>query len=304
DLQQANSFHTKTEATLTLPLDLLKLETHFVKKCRVHNDDKKKRAELQRLKKLLIKPSDANLITLKNEEKHEVKAAHITTTGERQVATVQNKSLLQENHCSVESEACVEKIDVSNSKFEVEYQVKLPHGVRKVRVEKSINASMTSKELGISELEYAFSALSVTSENCEKLDSEAFLAKAMSLPGLAKVVEHLTYLDIEYVHTYSEGAEMTLADLILFVFLYYFLEQLNFDCSSVAELLPNILQWMEHIASLPFVFQTGQVMGWHMMGMAEGLRMLPGQNKVASTTVSFKQPKEPACGDEDEMELR
>ncbi|GFR66451.1 glutathione S-transferase C-terminal domain-containing protein [Elysia marginata] len=73
--------------------------------------------------------------------------------------------------------------------------------------------------------------------------------------------------------------------------------------SSVAELLPNILQWMEHIASLPFVFQTGQVMGWHMMGMAEGLRMLPGQNKVASTTVSFKQPKEPACGDEDEMEL-
>ena len=60
--------------TVTLPVDLLKLEGHFDKKCPVHNDDRKFRSELNRLKKYLADcriNEGGDRITLANDGRQE-----------------------------------------------------------------------------------------------------------------------------------------------------------------------------------------------------------------------------------------
>ena len=132
--------------------------------------------------------------------------------------TVESQISQKENGSNQESDAIIEKIAISQSRFEVEHFVKLPHGIRRVRVLKDLDVNENTAEL-VS----AFSALSLDSMEYEEPLSDVHLGQIMTLPGITEVVERLTYLNVEYVHTYSEGAEITLADLILFVYFYYFM---------------------------------------------------------------------------------
>lgn len=299
EVKQRILSHPVTESTLTLPMDLFKLDSHFKKKCTVHNDNKLKRAELQILKKFLN--SRSAKLNQKNNN-HDDKTIGNVNPEIKAVAPEESCGNIKESGCNIEPEGYVENLIISSSKFQIEQVVKLPHGVRRVRVEKNLNKLETNcNMLDISELENRFSTLCLEGGTPV---SDACLAKVMAIPGFATVVESLTFLDIEPVHTYSEGPEMTLADLILFVYVYLFLEQLDFNCGAVVEQLPNILQWMDHMVSLPYVFQCGQSMGWSMSNMAENLRNLAsGETEcVGNHTALFLQPEE-LVFDEDEIDL-
>ena len=156
--------------------------------------------------------------TAKN-EKGDRAETNRTRNEDRQLDSVaQTVESQKENGSNQESDAIVEKIAISQSRFEVEHFVKLPHGIRRVRVLKDLDVNENTAEL-VS----AFSALSLDSMEYEEPLSDVHLGQIMTLPGITDVVERLTYLNVEYVHTYSEGAEITLADLILFVYFYYFM---------------------------------------------------------------------------------
>ena len=43
----------------------------------------------------------------------------------------------------------------------------------------------------------------------------------MGTTRLCEMIQALTYMDIRLVHLYSEGVEMTIADLCLFSYLYF-----------------------------------------------------------------------------------
>ena len=148
---------------------------------------------------------------------------HLTSHDIGQCSAAQTEELFNEKFLNMEPEVHIEKISISASRFEVKYLVRLPHGVRKLRVEKDLNDAKACAGFDISKLTAAFSNLNVDPSKCEKLLSDAYIGEVMSLPGFTKIVESLTYLDVEYVHTYSEGPEMTLADLILFAYVYFFL---------------------------------------------------------------------------------
>ena len=53
DVPADNNGTSCPPTAIPLPVDLLKLEGHFNKKCPVHNDDRKFRSELNRLRKYL-----------------------------------------------------------------------------------------------------------------------------------------------------------------------------------------------------------------------------------------------------------
>ncbi|RUS71418.1 hypothetical protein EGW08_020822 [Elysia chlorotica] len=287
----------EAETNLTLPLDLLKLESHFTKKCKVHNDDKKRRAEISRLKKLLF-----NYLETKTPEPE---LNHLTNSENSQCPAAQDEEIVKKTGPNLEPEVYIENISISSSQLKIEHLLRLPHGVRKVRVVKDFSKMKTRSDLDIAELTTEFSALNVDSKKNNQHLSEGFLAQVVSIPGFAQIVEGLTYLDVEYMHTYSEGPEMTLADLILFVYVYLFLEKLDFDCLVISEHLPNIMHWMKHMASLTTVTLTGQSVGWNMSGLTEGLRMVFSKGNLDSkqNRISFKKPKDTAFEYEEDMEL-
>ena len=54
---------------------------------------------------------------------------------------------------------------------------------------------------------------------CQTVETGA----TVSNERLFEMIQTLTYLDIRLVHLYSEGMEMTIADLCLFSYLYFLL---------------------------------------------------------------------------------
>ena len=74
----------------------------------------------------------------------------------------------------------------------------------------------------------------------------------------------------------------------------------------MAEHLPNILHWAEHMVSLPSVIQAGQSLGWNLPDMARGLKLLSYHERDLTNeqaNLYFKQPQQPICEDENDMEL-
>ncbi|GFO11567.1 glutathione s-transferase c-terminal domain-containing protein [Plakobranchus ocellatus] len=311
--KQPKTVSSDVETCLTLPQDLIRLEGHFKEKCKVHNDNKRRRAELKRLKKILLSFYTKNSAIASNEDA-EVPKDGINVDKE-ECAGLQKREPAGNKCIDEETNNClIKKIAVSETCFEVEHLLLLPHGVRAIKVEKSFN--QTKIVPSVHKMTNTFSSLSTTASNqkgkscnsllCEDLisiRSEQCLSltdikKVMTLPGVAELVAQLSYQDIEYVHTYSEGAEMTLADLVLFVYFYFFMEHLDFQCNLIEEHLPSVLEWMKHMVSLPTVREASQGLGWSVSKLSSG-----GNVRREKASVIFTLPEEPEFVDKDEMEL-
>lgn len=158
-----------------LPQDLMKLEAHFLKPPKIHNDDKMRRAVLKEVKEEM------------NDEK---------TRGQ-----------------------ILKTCKMRTNSFLLEKEKKFPHGNRTFRLVKHFSGDKTDKKQTVS-------------NKCEKLiqnGSAQITAKGdNSVEDLIRGIESLTYLDVELLHLYSEGIEMTVADLVLFVYLYHVI--VSFTC--------------------------------------------------------------------------
>ncbi|XP_071088238.1 glutathione S-transferase C-terminal domain-containing protein-like [Haliotis cracherodii] len=180
-----------------LPQDLMKLEAHFLKPPKIHNDDKMRRAVLKEVKEEM------------NDEK---------TRGQ-----------------------ILKTCKLRTNSFLLEKEKKFPHGNRTFKLVKHFSGDKTDKKQTVS-------------NKCEKPiqnGSAQITAKGdNSVEDLIRGIESLTYLDVELLHLYSEGIEMTVADLVLFVYLYHVIEALNFSCGELFERLPRVMEWLGYMVKV------------------------------------------------------
>lgn len=167
--------------TVDLPEDVMKLEWHFKKPPRIHNDDKLKRV----------------------------------------LATAFNK----------EADLFNSETDLSQFKFEREMQH--PHHILKYRVNsKSFQSKSEHSNEGTdcqnqsvnccleAKLEKNKNTKSAKSDNlCDCLNGDMF----SDVDDLSSFLKKLTLFDIDLVHQYSEGISITIADLVLFSYVYHLL---------------------------------------------------------------------------------
>ncbi|ESO93684.1 hypothetical protein LOTGIDRAFT_104845, partial [Lottia gigantea] len=167
----------KEENEIAIPVDLLKLEMHFSKPPKIHND-------------------------------HKIK-----------------KRILVENRDEILNSESV-KIDVNDS----------------------VDTDELSRSISDSD--------STTGDNYGCVKSEPY-----TIEEIISAFKTIAILDVEFVHVYSEGLEMTVADLILFVYCYLLMKSLNFKMDALKEHLPNISTWLDHMLSLPRIKESCQQCG-------------------------------------------
>ncbi|XP_069131163.1 glutathione S-transferase C-terminal domain-containing protein-like [Argopecten irradians] len=132
-----------------------------------------------------------------------------------------------------------------------------------------------------------------------KLSQSDKLEKSFqSVEELAGFLETLTFRDVDLIHLYAEGNTITVADLILFPFVYHLLEVLSFDLECLVGHVPTVLSWIRHMISLPRIQECARNCGY----LTERLdtSMYSSQGKSKFRLVSPSQEQE--CKD-DELEL-
>lgn len=116
----------------------------------------------------------------------------------------------------------------------------------------------------------------------------------LSMEDLTNFVSSLTIHEIDFVHLYSEGTDITVADLILFTYLYFLLQSINFDMVLIREHLPRISQWFSHMITLPEVRRAAVSTQFDLNRFSESRK---------DSAVLFHVPEWIKPPDHDEMEL-
>ncbi|KAH9513811.1 hypothetical protein Btru_031463 [Bulinus truncatus] len=199
------------------------------------------------------------------------------------------------------------KTAIDSCFFRVEQAVHFSHGVRKVKVNKLIdNFSKYCKDKPDTNEDLVTSGIfqcgTVNRKNLNGKTEDSLSVETTDV-NISRLLASLTVQDIEYVHTYSEGIEMTLADLILFVYFYCLLKAIDFKSESLHTHVPNIMALMAHMVTLPTIVDAGEKMGWEV------------QNVISTITCSSVEQLEEGLGkislysvnetknEDDEMEL-
>ncbi|CAI9734506.1 Hypothetical predicted protein [Octopus vulgaris] len=68
---------------------------------------------------------------------------------------------------------------------------------------------------------------------------------------LQRLMNKMRIDDIILDHLYVEGIEMTVADLMLFVFTYHFIESIDFQFNSLKIYLPKLCAWFQNMTKMP-----------------------------------------------------
>lgn len=71
------------------------------------------------------------------------------------------------------------------------------------------------------------------------------------LAQLAEKMKKMKLDDVFLDHLYVEGIEMTIADLILFIFVYHFLESVDLQLGLLITHLPKLGAWFQHMSNMP-----------------------------------------------------
>lgn len=130
--------------------------------------------------------------------------------------------------------------------------------------------------------------------NLNQRDTAQDAVCELSVEDLSNFVSSLTIHEIDFVHLYSEGMDITMADLILFTYLYFLLQSINFDMTIIKDHLPRISQWFNHMITLPEVRRAAVSTQFDLNQFSE-LRN--------DSAVSFHVPDCIKPPDHDEMEL-
>ena len=117
------------------------------------------------------------------------------------------------------SKLIIDSIKCSADSFFLEYHVDLHHGIRKLRIEKKlehlkvneVNDDKAPSDSAVVDLEKRLEKL-VFNDNSHVITEENTKARLkfqnITEDKFSEVLNSLTYLDLNYVHTYSEGAEL------------------------------------------------------------------------------------------------
>lgn len=229
---------------VTLPSALIKLDDHFRKQCRVHNDNKRRREELAKIKSFLRKQT--SLMETDNSSSIQTNNTAVTDkilieNCEEQLSLLKLPSL-QNSGCEPlqhSTDSCpndqlfkfkIHILSEADSWLQIDHVTHLNHGIRRLKVDKHFDCMSTrpqEKNEGDGKPRQDMRNIElctvVKSPNSLHSSNGNLTLNAATLTDISELVGRLTYLDIQYEHTYSEGVEMTLADLILYVYTYHLL---------------------------------------------------------------------------------
>ncbi|CAG5115091.1 unnamed protein product [Candidula unifasciata] len=331
-LEKADGGESSGSRQVILPSALIKLDDHFRKNCRVHNDNKRRREELSKLKNYLRKVSSSKVTNATNIPLYNIAGRDpmFIETCEEQLSL--QKCLSLEDSCCKSSEHSTDlcpneesfniRLDVlsqTDSWLQIDHVTQLHHGIHRLKVDKHFDVSSVRLNAGndgagktIQDWQKVEFTTVMTASGCLKGSNRNSTFNAAVLTDISELVDQLTHLDIQYEHTYSEGVEMTLADLILYVYTYHLLEALHFRSALLVDHIPSVLHWVDHMTSLATVVKAGQRSGWDMerllVGLGTGLTK-DGTDKISGCLnhsreiVFVKEPELPQDAEEDEMEL-
>ncbi|KAK7473499.1 hypothetical protein BaRGS_00035252 [Batillaria attramentaria] len=244
-----------TPVVRELPMDLLRLESHFEKPPKVHNDNRMQRQELARLQADVSDPGKCGDV--------------------------------------------LKEVRVEKSHLLVERVTRLHHGWRKIHVDKALRNSV---QCG-GDCDGVNNRDTVGENDIARLESLSLQDGDVLNGGqdLRVLVQSLTFHDIKLVHLYSEGVEMTIADLCLFVYLYFLLESLEFDPSGLQALLPRVLRWLGHMTCLPRLESAARSCGLDFLKLKSALEE-EHSAKEGHHSVVFTRPVQQDVT-QDDMEL-
>ncbi|GAB1607829.1 glutathione S-transferase C-terminal domain-containing protein isoform X1 [Argonauta hians] len=116
---------------------------------------------------------------------------------------------------------------------------------------------------------------------------------------LKRILTKMRISDIILDHLYVEGIEMTLADIMLFVFTYHFIESIHFDIELFQRNLPKLCAWFFNMTKLPKIAAAALQYGC-------SLENLNRKSFEQSFTLEFVLPKivKKEFEEEEESELQ
>ncbi|XP_064609415.1 LOW QUALITY PROTEIN: glutathione S-transferase C-terminal domain-containing protein-like [Liolophura sinensis] len=125
-------------------------------------------------------------------------------------------------------------------------------------ITKTIKAldTLVTNGLSIDSEEASIGIQHPAAQSCEKdvsLHVDTSGNQSDVLSHLVRFIHSLEAADVHLDHCYVEGIKLTLADLLLFVFIHFFLVSVQSSGFSVQKCCPAILQWYSHMTSLPRV---------------------------------------------------
>ncbi|XP_033742699.1 glutathione S-transferase C-terminal domain-containing protein-like [Pecten maximus] len=157
------------------------------------------------------------------------------------------------------------------SRFRLQRDYPLTHCVSRINlmcnggVSKETGKKSSSCENGISvkNLEIK-NGISSSQQNQLNQSDRCTLEKSFqSLEELTSFLNTLTFRDVDLIHLYAEGNTITVADLILFPFVYHLLESLSFDLQCLIGHVPRIISWIQHMTSLPRIQECARNCGYN-----------------------------------------
>ncbi|OWF47057.1 glutathione S-transferase C-terminal domain-containing protein-like [Mizuhopecten yessoensis] len=122
-----------------------------------------------------------------------------------------------------------------------------------------------------------------------------------SVEELTSFLKTLTLHDVDLVHLYAEGKSITVADLILFPFVYHLLEVLSFNLQYLNGHVPRVISWVRHMSTLPRIQECARNCGYNMAVLdSSDVTADSGQEELS---LCFVTPSPEQEKQEDDLEL-
>ena len=210
-----SKFRSEEDASqIPIPEDVMKLELHFEKPPPLHNDDKVKRAIVKDLQSrrgdFCDSEPDCDKLIHKFFDKREEERPH----GNVQYRVLTKKERDKKKFNILENDS-VCKFGCSENKL-IKWCAKCNDREKLRQKNKQLEKNIA--RLNISEK----NGIGPTNKTLEKADNPGRYGIS-SLEELRSYIDELTLNEIEYEHLYAEGITLTIADLLLYSYMYHLL---------------------------------------------------------------------------------
>ncbi|XP_060064332.1 glutathione S-transferase C-terminal domain-containing protein-like [Ylistrum balloti] len=122
-----------------------------------------------------------------------------------------------------------------------------------------------------------------------------------SVEELTSFLKTLTLRDVDLIHLYAEGNTITVADLILFSFVFHLLEVLSFNIHCLRSHVPNIVSWIKHMITLPRIQECARNCGYKVNLLDVSNTSI--DSRLRKSSLYFVSPPQEQETQEDDLEL-
>lgn len=245
--QLIRKFRQDCELTsVEIPDDVMKLELHFDKPPILHNDDKPKRiilkavqAEFESYKDGTNSETDVNKFFANREEDmpHGKVRYRVISKDEKEAKKFDNSENGEKCRFGCSENRLVKWCAKCNDRERLKRKEEAQER-NFARLVETRNGEQSDGKSNNSTMPNGISSVGTNSDDRNVMDE------------LCNYVSGLTIQDIVYDHLFTEGVYFTVADIMLFVYIYHLSETLQSSCSNLLQKLPNIKKWLSNVLTL------------------------------------------------------